>query len=126
MVVFAGLNTGSFSQYWMANSGVSRLTVDWPDTPKRPESPELEAWEPRLETELLLLDPARAELTADEILGERELITELTMLLWSADPLDLVKLDTFSPSDPLVVVYAVHGGRPSEVGRNSGSGILAP
>ena len=39
------------------------------------------------------MDPARAELTADEILGERELITELTMLLWSADPLlDLVKL----------------------------------
>jgi len=79
----------------MANSGVSTLTVDWPDTPKRPERPELEAWEPRLETELLLLDPASAELTADEILGERELITELTMLLWSADPLlDLVKLDT--------------------------------
>ena len=44
--------------------------------------------------DLHLLDPARAELTADEILGERELITELTMLLWSADPLDLVKLDT--------------------------------
>ena len=42
-----------------------------------------------------LLDPARAELTAEEILGERELITELTMLLWSAEPLlDLVKLDT--------------------------------
>ena len=40
-----------------------------------------------------LVEPARAELTADEILGERELITELTMLLWSADPLlDLVKL----------------------------------
>ena len=38
----------------MANSGVSRLTVDWPDTPKRPERPELEAWEPRLETELRL------------------------------------------------------------------------
>ena len=41
------------------------------------------------------MDPARAELTAEEILGERELITELTMLLWSADPLlDLVKPDT--------------------------------
>ena len=38
----------------MANSGVFRLTVDWPDTPKRPERPELEAWEPRLETELRL------------------------------------------------------------------------
>ena len=38
----------------MANSGVSTLTVDWPDTPKRPERPELEAWEPRLETELRL------------------------------------------------------------------------
>ena len=39
------------------------------------------------------MDPARAELTAEEILGERELMTELTMLLWSAEPLlDLVKL----------------------------------
>jgi len=39
------------------------------------------------------LDPARAELTAEEILGERELMTELTMLLWSTEPLlDLVKL----------------------------------
>ena len=39
------------------------------------------------------MDPARAELTTEEILGERELITELTMLLWSTEPLlDLVKL----------------------------------
>ena len=53
--------------------------------------------------EIHLFDPARAELTAEEILGERELITELTMLLWSAEPLlDLVKLfwpklDTLGP-----------------------------
>ena len=38
------------------------------------------------------MEPARAELTAEEILGERELITELTIPLWSTEAL-LLKLD---------------------------------
>ena len=39
------------------------------------------------------MEPARAELTAEEILGERELITELTIPLWSTEALlDLAKL----------------------------------
>ena len=64
--------------------------------------------------EIHLLDPASAELTADEILGERELITELTMLLWSADPLlDLVKL--FWPK--LETLGPKRGGATATTGR---------
>merc|ERR1712062_845825 len=51
----------------MANSGVSRLTVDWPDTPKRPESPELEAWEPEEKLEPPVAPENLEELSPDDL-----------------------------------------------------------
>jgi len=77
------------------NSGVWKLTVAWPEVPNSPPMEEL------LE-ELLLapLEPARADLTAAEILGWRLLTTEVTMAPWPAPLREKEfwpKLDTEGP-----------------------------